>query len=368
MRVLIDIVHPAHVHFFRHMAVRLEEAGHEIRIVSREKDVTRHLLDAFGLDHVSVGAIRSGRLAQASELLRRDWALWRIARRFRPDVVLTRNPAGVQMARLYGALGVFDTDDGRAAGVHFRLAAPFARVITTPDCFTEDYGAKHRRYPAYKQCAYLHPELFSPDPAVRGELGLEEGERYAVVRFVAMSASHDSGERGLSPEARREVVRRLNEHGRVFVSSEADSEERWSAYRLDVSPDRLHDVIAHANLVVGDSQTVAAEAAVLGVPNFRVSSFSGRLPYLNELEERYQLTRSFRPEQEQDLLEALPAPDTANALRETYKQRLRALWQDKVNLVDWFVERVELGFDTAKEGDRDRSGKRSRPPVNARSS
>ena len=62
-------------------------------------------IDAFDLEHVSVGAIRDGRLGQASELLQRDWALWRIARRFRPDIVLTRNPAGVQVARFCGALG-----------------------------------------------------------------------------------------------------------------------------------------------------------------------------------------------------------------------------------------------------------------------
>ena len=352
LRFLIDIVHPAHVHFYRHMASRLTTRGHAIEIVSRRKDVTEQLLDAFGLPHRPVGSIRSGLFGQARELLNRDWQLWRAARRFRPDLVLTRNPAGVQAARFAGAIGVFDTDDGRAAGRHFQLAAPFAHAITTPDCFTEDYGGKHWRYPAYKQCAYLHPAVFRPDGAVLDALGLEPGERFAVVRFVAMQASHDSGEAGLSVEARREVVQRLRPHGRVFVSAEGALAPEWEAFRLPVGPERMLDVLAHAALVVGDSQTVAAEAAVLGIPNLRVSSFSGRLPYLNELEHRYRLTRSFRPEKERDLLEALPSPRQLDALRQSYRERSRKLWQDKINLVDWYVERCEQRFAASMRDQR----------------
>ena len=44
MRVLFDIVHPAHVHFFKHMLTGLAKRGHETRIVARENLALWHSL------------------------------------------------------------------------------------------------------------------------------------------------------------------------------------------------------------------------------------------------------------------------------------------------------------------------------------
>ena len=68
---------------------------------------------------------------------------------FKPDVIVTRNPAGAQTGRLLGIPAIFDTDDGKAAGIHCWSAAPFAHVITTPDCSDENYGRRHVKYPGY---------------------------------------------------------------------------------------------------------------------------------------------------------------------------------------------------------------------------
>ena len=51
MRILVDIVHPADVLFFRHPLKRLMGEGAEVLIASREKDVACDLLDEFGLPH-----------------------------------------------------------------------------------------------------------------------------------------------------------------------------------------------------------------------------------------------------------------------------------------------------------------------------
>ena len=37
MRLLIDILHPAHVHVFRNLAHELTERGHQVRFTLREK-------------------------------------------------------------------------------------------------------------------------------------------------------------------------------------------------------------------------------------------------------------------------------------------------------------------------------------------
>ena len=51
----------------------------------------------------------------------------------------------------------------------------------------------------------------------------------------------------------------------------------------------MHHVMAFASLYIGDSQTMAAEAGVLGVPFVRFNDFVGRIGYLRELEDKYEL-------------------------------------------------------------------------------
>ena len=343
MRVLFDIVHPAHVHFFKHMIRGLEKRGHDTRIVARDKDVTNALLDRLGFSYETVGRPQKSLFGMAGELLRRDIALARVARAFRADMIITRNPAGAQAGRLLGIPAIFDTDDGKAAGVHFWSAAPFAHVITTPDCSTEDYGQRHVKYPGYKQTAYLHPNHFVPDRAVLEALGVLPGERYFIVRFVAMGASHDVGEGGLPLAAKRALIDRLRARGRVFVSSEGALAEDLVGLKFPLPPDRLHDALAFADLLVGDSQTMAAEAAVLGTPSLRVSSWTGRLAYLTELEQRYGLTFAYPPDKADELLAHVDRWLAQPSLRESLAGNHARLLADKVDMAEWFVEFLEAG-------------------------
>jgi len=351
MRYLFDIVHPAHVHFYKNLIPALRARGHETLIVAREKDVTRDLLDLYGLPYVSTGrAGAKGVLGQATELMRRDSAIFRLIRDFRPDVVLTRNPAGVQAARAARTVGVFDTDDGTAAGVHFRAAAPFAHLVTTPDCLPEHYGTKHVRYPSYKVLAYLHPNRFQPDPSVRELLGVDEDEPYFLVRFVAMTAAHDRNEAGLTLSAKRSLVDRLQGAGRVFISSEMPLPPEFERLRFNIEPHRLHDAMAFAQLCIGDSQTMAAESAVLGVPSIRCSTFAGRLAYLDELGLRYGLTFSYRPAEFDLMMGRLDDLLAYGVDAELWRQRRGAMLAEKCDLTEWYLNFLEVLPDVNASG------------------
>jgi predicted glycosyltransferase len=342
MVVLFDIVHPAHVHFFKHIIRGLQKGGHKTLVVARDKDVTLALLNHYGFDYVSVGQSgRKTRFSQLTELIHRDWVIWKIARNSKANVILTRNPAGVQAARVTGALGIFDTDDGRAAGIHFRAAAPFANIITTPDCFEENLGRKHVTYPGYKQSAYLHPDHFKPDPSVLKILQVHPGQKYFLVRFVDMIASHDTGEAGLPYDDKTRIIEHLMRFGRVYISSEGRLPKKWQSLKINIPPHMLHDALAYATLFVGDSQTMAAEAAMLGTPSLRVSTFSGRISYLNELEHRYGLTFGFQPNEIErfyaKLYAFLDGSDTIGNVTAAHKR----LIHEKCNVAQWYIDFLE---------------------------
>lgn len=342
MKVLFDIVHPAHVHFYKNIIWGLKKRGHQITIVARDKDVTCALLNHYGFNYTSIGLSGHKTLfGQFCELMNRNWAIFCISRNFEPDVILTRSPSGVQVARFIGALGIFDTDDGIAAGVHFRASAPFANIITTPDCMDENYGSKHVKYPGYKQGAYLHPDHFTPNPEVLKLLGVSPNEKYFLVRFVEMSASHDFGESGLTYNTKAEVIRRLKQHGKVFITSESKLPNEWSSMQISIPPHWIHDALYYATMLVGDSQTMVAEAAVLGTYSIRVSTFKGRISYLEEIEHRYGLTSSFHPRDSNNFLEKLDEIlgnlDNTDNIRESHAK----LINDKCNVARWFVDYLE---------------------------
>ncbi len=112
-------------------------------------------------------------------------------------------------------------------------------------------------------------------------------------------------------------------------------------YKLKVSPEKAHSLIAYATLFLGDSQTMSSEAAVLGVPSLRCNSFAGRISYLEEEEKKYGLTYAFLPEDFNKMLikvkELLNMPD----LKKEWQERRHVMLSDKIDVTAfwvWFVE------------------------------
>ena len=344
MRVLFDIAHPAHVHQFLPIARELLARGHEVRLVGRDKDVTRDLLEASGLPFEVPPAPPGprGLWRDARELAMRVPALRRIVRAWRPEVLLTRNPSGALAAFGTRTRSIFDTDDGRQVGLHYWLARPFADVITSSVHDPEDHGRKHRRYPGFKALTYLHPHRFRPDPTVRARLGVPDGPLF-VVRFSAHDASHDRRIDGIAAAAQDELLRLLGDQGTVVLAREGAP-----TVMLDGGTDRplgaadLHHVLACADLCVGDSQTVAVEAALLGIPTIRLSGFTGRHFTLDVLEARYGLVRNLRPGEEDALLREAEATlaDLPGARSRHLAARAHLL-SESSDPVPWFLDLCE---------------------------
>jgi predicted glycosyltransferase len=88
MKLLFDVLHPAHVWFFNYLARTTLDEGGEVMFYARDKDVTLHLLRALDLPHEVLSGIGGGRLGLAREMAVRTAKLVRRARRFKPDLML----------------------------------------------------------------------------------------------------------------------------------------------------------------------------------------------------------------------------------------------------------------------------------------
>jgi uncharacterized protein len=343
MRILVDIGHPAHVHLFRNLIKRVQAEGGAALATTREKEVTVQLCQAYGIPQLVISRKRWGVVGSGREYLERTWKLWRAARQFRPDVLMGTSVSIGPVGRLIGKPSiVFQEDDASHVPGFARLAYPLSSYIATPACLAhEDYGRKHLTYQGYHELAYLHPDHFTPDPAVRQLLGVGPQERFFILRFVSMQAHHDTAVRGIDFETATSLVKQLLPHGRLFISSEAEPHDSFKPYIFSLPPEKLLDALAFADMVIGDSHTVAAEAAVLGVPNIRFNNLIGKCSYLAELEHRYGLTIGIPSDQRERLFQTVAAwlENYEQTSQELYYRRQKLL-AECVNVADWQWETV----------------------------
>src|SRR5271157_1409747 len=175
MNLLVDLGHPAHLHFFKNMIRNLEKDGSEVQITARDKDTLIQLLNYYNFSYSAVGGHEKGFLGKSVNMLKRDFGILRIARRKKSDLFIgLHNPYTVHVAKLLGKQSITFTDTENV-GLASAITFPFTDAICTPQCFREKIDErKHVRFNGYKELAYLHPKYFKPDPAVLEELGLDK--------------------------------------------------------------------------------------------------------------------------------------------------------------------------------------------------
>jgi uncharacterized protein len=348
MRVLFDMGHPAHVHLFKNTIAKLKKDGHDIKITARNKEVTQALLTAYGLEYEDRGKIFTGILSKAFGMIRIDFKLFAIAKKFNPDLLIgVSNPyvAHVGTVLRKPVIIFHDTENVPFAGFYIY---PFVQAILTPMHFRESLDPKkHIKIKGFKEIAYLHPNYFSPDLHVLEELGVRPQEKFIVVRFVSWDATHDIGQKGISDKIG--FVKTLEQYGRVLLSSEGNVPPEMKPYLMNVPPERMHDLLSYAALYVGEGATMATEAAVLGIPSIFVSSLAGRFGNLIELEETYDLLYSFT-EGDAALEKAVEILRNKKS-KELWIQKKERLLKDKIDVTGFLVSFIEY-FPSSLSYDR----------------
>ena len=265
MRVLFDIVHPAHALFFKHTIERLRAEGAQVAIASRHKDVTVDLLDSWGFEHRPVTRAGQGAPQLALELARRDLAVWRMAREFRPDVMVGFGGVAIShVGKLLGipAIAFYDSDN---ATLQTALTWPFITHVYTPESYAGPLPAgRHSSFPGPKERAFL--ENFEPDPGIARRCGFDDSRDNFLVRTVNWNANHDLGKAGWDLETLRHLVATLGAHGRVHISAEGDLPADLSQFAYAGRPQDIHHLMAKCRAYVGESMTMSRECAMLGVP------------------------------------------------------------------------------------------------------
>lgn len=289
MKYIFELNHPKHYYQFKYVMQILKSRGHEISVLARDKDV---LLNVLQEEHVGYTVFGKHRKTMLSKVLGTFGLMFKyiaIVKEQRPDVFVSKASwYGSAMAKIFHKESVI-FPDSEVVKVTNRYVVPMCTKVVTPDSFRLDYGSKHYRIKGIFEDCYLSPHVFQADEAVIEKYGLKRP--YAVVRFVGWFANHDVGKSGFNQREKEELVQAISKNMNVYISSENDLPDELEPYRLPTPASVIHDVLSFADLYIGDSQTMASEAALLGTPAIRSNSFVGPNDMSNfiMLQEKYGL-------------------------------------------------------------------------------
>lgn len=337
MRAIFTIQHPAHVHLFRNAIDELEAEGHNVFVYTREKDIAIQLLELYEIPHTILAGKSESIAGLAFRQAEYELRLLNQARRIDPDVMVAMSEPGVAHAsKVLRCPSILFTDT-EYAWLQNTLAFPFADQVCTPSCYQTDHGSNHVRYPGYHELAYLHPNRFTPDSSVLDEVGLSEDDSFTILRLNAFNAAHFVGDAGFDDI--HEVISELEEAGtEVIITSEPDLPESVAQYETEVPLDDMHDLLYYADLLIGESATMAAESAVLGTPAIFTST--SRRGYTDELEDRYGLVYTFSGADRQaaSINKGVSILETD---QEQWVERREQLLEDKIDTTEFMLEQIK---------------------------
>lgn len=289
---LFYLGHPAHYHNVSVIIELLAKNGYSIVLVARSKDVLFDLLEGLPYKIIYLRPRKGqGKISLITTVLKREFILFRLAKKYKAVMLIGTDIVITHIGNILGIPSVIlNEDDAKEVPFLAKFGFKYATAVFSPNCCDlSPYNNKKVGYEGYHELAYLHPNYFTPDKRKVKEL-FNETKRYFILRFAKLTAHHDEGKKGIDSVVAKKLIDKLSPFGKVYITSERKIEPELEEYRINVNPKDIHHAISFADMYIGDSQTMAAESAVLGTPSIRFNDFVGKLGYLEELEHKYKLT------------------------------------------------------------------------------
>ena len=345
-KICFHLAHPAHYHLFKNVIKGLERKN-EIIITFNKKDVLKHLLEndkKYKFRFIEIDSVRNSDslISLGSEFLQKEFGLFNVLRKEKPMLIVGTSIIIAHIGKLLGIKSIIiNEDDFDVVYNSARIGYPFANSILAPDCCrVAKFGDKTIRYNGYHELSYLSPKYFN----LKSEDNFSptfKNKQYFLLRFSALAAHHDIGKSGINDNLANAIIEKLEKVGTVVISSEKALPPALEKYMLSIDPLNILDLMSNAYLYIGDSQTMAAEAAVLGVPSIRFNDFVGKLSYLEELEHKYGLTYGIKTSEPEKLLQKIDELLAMPNLKEEWQRRRQKMLADKIDVTAfmvWFIE------------------------------
>lgn len=344
MNILFQLSHPAHFHLYKHTIHQLMDRGHKVHILIKTKDILEDLLLESRIPYHNIlpFAHRKNKLGIFWDMIVRDWKILKYSIQNHIDLLVGSTVEVDQVGWLLRKHRInMGEDDISIIPLFLHMGGPFVGSYLAPtSCNMGKLEPKTVHYPGYHKLAYLHPNYFQPDKAVV-EKYFSTSRPYFLLRFAELNAYHDSDACGLNTDIAQHLIDLLKPHGDIYITSERTLEPQFEQYRLNINPLDIHHIMAFASIYIGDSQSMAVEAAMLGIPSIRFNTFAGKIGVLEELQDTYKLTVGIHSSKPELLYNVVKTWLNTPNLNNEFQQRRKKLLQDKIDVTaffTWFIE------------------------------
>jgi hypothetical protein len=349
------IGHPAHYYSSFSLAKRIEKRGAQILFVARAKDVVLDLVrnNPYETIIISDKERKDNKVSMILGVLRREIWFTYLALKRKPFMFIGTDIAITHIGKLFGIPAIMlNEDDEDVVPLLAKYGFKYSTAVLSPkSCVFKKYKHKKIEYEGFHKMLYLNKEELKHRFKKTNNLeGVQKP--FFLIRLSGLKAHHDTGIVGIDNQLAVKIIKKLETHGHVYISSERELGEELQNYRLSIHPKDIHYYLKHAKLLISDSQSMSVEASMVGTPSIRYSSFSGRIGVLEELEDQYQLTFGIDIGNTKELFEKLDELLTANDSEGEFAARKKTLFQDKIDVLsffEWFIFEYPLSLKTIRE-------------------
>jgi hypothetical protein len=351
MNIIFVLGHPAHYHLFKNASRLLKLNGNNVLFAITPKDVLEKLLVANAEQFVVLAPRKNGEgmFSKLLKIFNSTNTLCRIAIQNNADLLVGGLMQIAYAGKILNIPSIFvGEDDFSYTWLQGLLTYPFVNCILAPaPTNTGPFKNKRISYQGYQKLAYLHPRWFLNTRKIKFN-----HKKRILIRLVNMSAYHDVFAKGLSNTLLSQFIDKYKNNCDINISSERELPAFFEQYRLVIEPNNMHDVLLNTDLFIGDSQSMAVEASLLGVPNIRINSFSDKISILNEIEKKYKLTLSLNQEKANELIDQSELILSDNNAITKHGQQRNIMLADKIDVTAfmvWFFENYPKSFKIMRE-------------------
>ena len=344
MKILFVVNHPVDPYIVLHLARSIEKDGGEVLFAVIEKEgIIKAILDSYNLPNILIGRTKKTLFSKILLSVIVVSRLIRIVRDFNPRIVFSPTSPYTSFALFFSNKPLICWADTESATRNIKLSIWRANAILIPESFYKNINSKKVvRFNSYKELAYLHPNVFTPDDNILQGLGLTKEDKIILLRFSALRAMHDVGLKSvaeINPEKLLDFIETVEGkfNAKVLISvTERDLDSRFEKYKLRILPEKYVHLLAYCNIYIGEGTTTASEAGVLGVPWIALRKIA--LGYLNDQEKNYDLGKRME-NLDYALSQAIDWLENPEIMSE-WKVKRQKLLKDKIDLSSfliWFV-------------------------------
>jgi uncharacterized protein len=359
MKILIALNHPAHYFLFKYILSGFRKNGYEVDIVIREKDILEKILKSEGQAYIKINEKKKRNKNAFSviskgilELVTQDINLYRHVKKINPDFLLGTDIAITHIGKLKRIPSfVFNEDDFEINKLFCKASYSFADYIIAPE-YTSVGSFKEKKiaYNGIQKMAYLNPKYFKPDIGILEELNLKKEAVFFIIRLVSLTSGHDiEGKHiGIDEVLLSRLITLLETKGRVFITSEDVLSKDFEKYHVRIAPNKMHDLMYFASLFIGDSQSMCAEAGILGTPFIRFNDFVGKIEYLNDLENNYNLGWGVKTNEPERIFSIINELFQIPNFKNRWQEKKDKLFREKIDLTAFIIWLIENYPESAK--------------------